>query len=598
MFHPLAHASRWSAPLLLAVALAFAAQSAHATANGTWVQIGGSGPPARSGHSAVYDPVRTRMLVFGGKASNGQLLNDLWSLSLSPDCSTPTWTQITTTGAPAGREGHQAIYDAVNDRLLVFFGNLGSVDSDTTWALPLAGSGTPQWTPIAPSTRPCGREGSSAVVDAVHHKVLTFAGADPTLERQDTWAFSLDSSTWTKVYPPDGTSCFYRCPLTATSTCSGCTCPARDAGNVRLASLRLYHGAVYDSVRSQMLVIAGWYESTSEVFSDLWSLSDTTWTKLNDPIPPGQIFHETTVVDPSRNRILLFGGAQDASGLNTAWQMDSSYAWDSLNCAGNHPAPRVAHSAIFDRRGDRMIVFGGRGSETENAAPLGDTWILNFDSTPPAAVNTLDFLHVSPSSATLRWNAPGDDGNAGRACSYNIRWATNPITDADFLSDTLVTNPPAPSPAGTQDTVRVSPLPNGKYLYFALKTTDESGNVSTLSNVPCVKLGPPYSYCDGGFAALQLVPEVAKADFRLDDVRPNPTQGQLSISFALTDASPARLEVVDLTGRRILSRDVGDLGAGEHWIVLGSSAGLRPGYYVVRLVQGDRSLHRSALVVR
>src|SRR5262249_53464641 len=83
--------------------------------------------------------------------------------------------------------------------------------------------------------------------------------------------------------------------------------------------------------------------------------------------------------------------------------------------------------------------------------------------------------------------------------------------------------------------------------------------------------------------------------FALGGAQPNPAVGDLSLAFSLLDASPARLDVFDLAGRRILSRDVGSLGAGRHLLPMGHVA---PGVYVVRLTQGARSATLRAAVIR
>lgn len=84
---------------------------------------------------------------------------------------------------------------------------------------------------------------------------------------------------------------------------------------------------------------------------------------------------------------------------------------------------------------------------------------------------------------TLAWTAPGDDGAIGRATSYDIRWSTAPITDANFTSASAVPGPPAPASSGARQQVVVHGLTRGTTYYFALKTTDDAGNVSGLSNV-------------------------------------------------------------------------------------------------------------------
>ncbi|MCG3120761.1 MAG: hypothetical protein ALAOOOJD_03601 [bacterium] len=105
------------------------------------------------------------------------------------------------------------------------------------------------------------------------------------------------------------------------------------------------------------------------------------------------------------------------------------------------------------------------------------------DSVAPAAVNDLHVTEVSALTVTLEWTAPGDDDNTGTARSYNLRYSTAPITGGNFNSATAVPNLPAPSPAGTKQIFSVGGLNSGTTYYFALKTTDEFGNVSALSNV-------------------------------------------------------------------------------------------------------------------
>src|SRR2546422_4649056 len=79
----------------------------------------GPTPPRRASHSAIYDPVRNRVLVFGGIGPNGGLVDlaDVWSLSLSDT----TWSQLQPSGeGPSARSSHSAIYDPVRDRMLIF----------------------------------------------------------------------------------------------------------------------------------------------------------------------------------------------------------------------------------------------------------------------------------------------------------------------------------------------------------------------------------------------------------------------------------------------------------------------------------------------
>ena len=81
-------------------------------------------------------------------------------------------------------------------------------------------------------------------------------------------------------------------------------------------------------------------------------------------------------------------------------------------------------------------------------------------------------------------------------------------------------------------------------------------------------------------------------------IEPNPSRGTSSVRFALADASPAMLELLDVAGRRMWSREVGSLGVGEHTVRLGGTAWIPPGVYLVRLTQGGRVASARLAIVR
>ncbi len=75
--------------------------------------------------------------------------------------------------------------------------------------------------------------------------------------------------------------------------------------------------------------------------------------------------------------------------------------------------------------------------------------------------------------------------------------------------------------------------------------------------------------------------------FALDGARPNPTTaGRVAVSFVLPTDAAARIELVDVRGRVIATRDVGALGAGRHVVDLAAEQKLASGIYLVRLTQG------------
>jgi hypothetical protein len=79
-------------------------------------------------------------------------------------------------------------------------------------------------------------------------------------------------------------------------------------------------------------------------------------------------------------------------------------------------------------------------------------------------------------------------------------------------------------------------------------------------------------------------------------VRPNPVTGPLTVEFTLASREPARLELFDVNGRRLQSREVG--GPGRHELQLADAGRLSGGVYWVRLAQGARALTRRCVVIR
>src|SRR5262249_29546143 len=83
-------------------------------------------------------------------------------------------------------------------------------------------------------------------------------------------------------------------------------------------------------------------------------------------------------------------------------------------------------------------------------------------------------------SIQLNWTAVGDDGNAGTAASYDLRYATGatcPLSQSTFSSGVKVTLP-APQAAGSSESATVSGLAEKTAYSFRLKVADAAANPS------------------------------------------------------------------------------------------------------------------------
>ena len=77
---------------------------------------------------------------------------------------------------------------------------------------------------------------------------------------------------------------------------------------------------------------------------------------------------------------------------------------------------------------------------------------------------------------------------------------------------------------------------------------------------------------------------------------PNPAAGAPMLAYTLATSAPARIEVLDTAGRRVMAREL-DSAPGEH-VVAFDGARLGPGVYLLRLTQGSRSVTTRAALVR
>ncbi|MFN0149240.1 MAG: kelch repeat-containing protein [bacterium] len=171
-----------------------------------WTLLGtaGSAPPVGMyGHSAIYDPVRDQMVVYGGDYGGPSEFADAWALSLD---GTPTWSMISPVGAkPPRRALHATAYDPVGERLVIMAGRSGTLNHlSDAWALSL--SGTPAWTELTPSGSGfAGREASAAIYDPVERRVVIFGGwSDETGELADVWALKLGANAGLTQLAPAG----------------------------------------------------------------------------------------------------------------------------------------------------------------------------------------------------------------------------------------------------------------------------------------------------------------------------------------------------------------------------------------------------------
>jgi hypothetical protein len=108
---------------------------------------------------------------------------------------------------------------------------------------------------------------------------------------------------------------------------------------------------------------------------------------------------------------------------------------------------------------------------------------LANDIIAPSTVNDLvSKTGHGQSMIDLSWSAPGDDGITGTTMYYIVKYNSVPVTDLNWEESFDISNEPVPLPYGAKESISVSlPSQNALY-YFSIKSVDEAGNISEISN--------------------------------------------------------------------------------------------------------------------
>jgi hypothetical protein len=173
-------------------------------ANGTggtpqWIQLSPLGPlpTPRHDNSIVYDAANDRLIIFGGCANVFCVeLNDVWVLSNANGLGgTPQWTQLNPSGGPpAARSDLAAAYVPGSNAMIIFGGDLGPTGINDSWVLSNANGlgGPPQWTQLSPGNPPLDRYNMAAGYNTNTNRLVITEG----VSNYPSQGGFLDNSTW------------------------------------------------------------------------------------------------------------------------------------------------------------------------------------------------------------------------------------------------------------------------------------------------------------------------------------------------------------------------------------------------------------------
>jgi hypothetical protein len=310
---------------------------------------GKDSPTAGEDGAVAHDPIRHRVLLYGGKGDDDVNGNELWAFDLE----TRAWSRLPATGTPPPREDHTMIFDQANDQLVVFGGEDGPT-SQETWAFDFESS---HWTDITHDSAPF-LEGHTAEYDPKGLSMIVFGGGSQKIFDDKTWVLDLDKTsesygTWETLDVPT---------------------PRPQA--------RREHSSAYDPTRHVMYVFGGRQRTKDSHLNDVWAYDPESrrWREVVTTGEHPDPIRQTVVgLNPDTNELSVFGGEilvhQEGDFedyiVNRIWVLDmESGVWSDRT-----PYPR----SVYDHVGLYVPELGGTlvygGSSTRDAKEHG-TWLL------------------------------------------------------------------------------------------------------------------------------------------------------------------------------------------------------------------------------
>jgi len=145
---------------------------------------------------------------------------------------------------------------------------------------------------------------------------------------------------------------------------------------------RYMHALAYDRGRERIVLFGGVTWSAPDggpegSLGDTWEWDGVYWTQLADtgPAPRAGM---AMVYDDARERVVLFGGGNDAGYFGDTWEWNGE-EWAQREDIG--PAPRTSHAMAYDARRRCVVLYGGTVAtqQAPKVTSASDTWELSDD---------------------------------------------------------------------------------------------------------------------------------------------------------------------------------------------------------------------------
>jgi hypothetical protein len=157
-------------------------------------------PLARYGLVMVYDEAIHKIVMTSGNTMSQGHQDDTWTF----DAVTSNWTELTPTGTPDRLKWPSMAYDSVNQKCILFGGQIGDTAVHRTWAYDALMN---TWARRYPDVAPASRINTGLAFDSVNNVIILFGGATVEIDAyDDTWTYSYVSNVWTEMEESDTTT--------------------------------------------------------------------------------------------------------------------------------------------------------------------------------------------------------------------------------------------------------------------------------------------------------------------------------------------------------------------------------------------------------
>ena len=135
-----------------------------------------------------------------------------------------------------------------------------------------------------------------------------------------------------------------------------------------------------------------------------------------------------------------------------------------------------------------VIIDGYHNPNPGDNAGSGKVWYGSAPDIGACEIALSDIADLvvsstSQNSVTFTWTVPVDEGIMREPTRYDIRYSSSPLTEANWDTATQVQGEPVPGDFGAWQSFTITGLNPGTTYYIGIKTADEIGNISWLSNV-------------------------------------------------------------------------------------------------------------------